>query len=518
MEKWERMLRDRRIILLIGLILLAGLLALRRFELGIEFAGGTQIPITLEKEVQPDVQQEIVNTIKTRLSSFGMTQVNVRAISQKEIYVTVPKSDPQLLNQLSEILKKRGVYEGIVDGKVAISGDDMLPNTIDSRGVYPGKSSATWEVDFAISYPAADRFSKVVFGKGDYPVYMFLDRPKSAGIIIKQNELFSNESISSLEVYRAVRDALRKENDDIQLFVLGDWKDIKAQLANSSNSTIKTIIISNDTSPSIKSELASMNFTIVEKSSEEMTPNYITTKKGYIIEEWRAVGLLSSPTLSPEITGGSISQLYRITGVVYDARTDIALEKAQVEAKNIKSILSGGSLPVNAIVGSITTIPAPLGEEFLKYSLIGAILAFAFVSLVVFSRYRSPKILLPILFTGLIEIMILVCFVGSLGTIDLSAMAGIIASAGTSVDDQIVITDEILRKEQRTAKSKLERAFDIVIKRCTVAIIAMVPLLFSGLVEIIGFAMAAIIGTLLGVLVTRPAYGAIIEILFEEEK
>ncbi len=48
-----------------------------------------------------------------------------------------------------------------------------------------------------------------------------------------------------------------------------------------------------------------------------------------------------------------------------------------------------------------------------------------------------------------------------------------------------------------------------------VAVVAMLPLLLmSGLVEIIGFATATILGSLLGLFISRPAYGAIAERLF----
>jgi preprotein translocase subunit SecD len=39
----------------------------------------------------------------------------------------------------------------------------------------------------------------------------------------------------------------------------------------------------------------------------------------------------------------------------------------------------------------------------------------------------------------------------------------------------------------------------------------MVPLLFSGLVEVIGFAISTMLGSLLGYMLTRPAYAAIVE-------
>jgi len=40
-------------------------------------------------------------------------------------------------------------------------------------------------------------------------------------------------------------------------------------------------------------------------------------------------------------------------------------------------------------------------------------------------------------------------------------------------------------------------------------------LLFSGLVEIIGFATSTILGSLLGLFISRPAYGVIVERIFE---
>ena len=93
-------------------------------------------------------------------------------------------------------------------------------------------------------------------------------------------------------------------------------------------------------------------------------------------------------------------------------------------------------------------------------------------------------------------------------------MAGIIGAIGTGVDAQIVITDEILAqsKSGATLKRKLGNAFYIIFTNATIAVIAMIPLLFfSGLVEIIGFALSTIFGMFIGALITRPAYGAMVE-------
>ena len=77
------------------------------------------------------------------------------------------------------------------------------------------------------------------------------------------------------------------------------------------------------------------------------------------------------------------------------------------------------------------------------------------------------------------------------------------------VDAQIVITDELLKKDQRSTHEKTDHAFTIIRTNVTVAALSMLPLLFSGLVEVIGFAISTIMGAILGYLLTRPAYAVI---------
>ena len=66
---------------------------------------------------------------------------------------------------------------------------------------------------------------------------------------------------------------------------------------------------------------------------------------------------------------------------------------------------------------------------------------------------------------------------------DLAAIAGIIAAIGVGVDAQIVITDEMLKKVG-TLNERIEYAFDIIKTNVIVAIVAMLPLLFSELMTL----------------------------------
>jgi preprotein translocase subunit SecD len=81
-----------------------------------------------------------------------------------------------------------------------------------------------------------------------------------------------------------------------------------------------------------------------------------------------------------------------------------------------------------------------------------------------------------------------------------------------------VITDELLKKDDHKVSEKIDLAFGIIKTNAIVAIFSMIPLMFSGLVEIIGFAMSTMLGALLGYLLTRPAYAAIVEKVLDAEK
>ena len=67
-----------------------------------------------------------------------------------------------------------------------------------------------------------------------------------------------------------------------------------------------------------------------------------------------------------------------------------------------------------------------------------------------------------------------------------------------------------------TLSERLKKAFFVVFGAAGTIIAAMLPLLFSGFGFLTGFALTTIIGTLVGVLVTRPAFGVIAERLVSD--
>ncbi|MFH1306351.1 MAG: hypothetical protein ABIH83_01680 [Candidatus Micrarchaeota archaeon] len=522
-------LKDTRVLLLIVLTLAAiGWVFLNGgpfdggLKFGIDFSGGLRIPIMLEQPIDPLTMQEMVDNVKIRATTFGLTEVRVTPIGDDEIWVEVPKTNPKLVSDIEKILSKQGVYRGIVDGKVAVTGDSLYPDTVrrESTSYYTGSD---WVIAFALTTEGQQHFTQTVRGKGNYPLYMYLDRPNDAILVISREDLLKHSYIEGLEVNITEEDAIKLainalhlEGSPIPLYIEEelnlqfDEEDILPATNNTK------AVISQDAPQELKEKLTSLGFEVVEKTSEDMQPSYIPTNTalGFVINRWDAVGLKSSPILAPALAEGVPSQSYVITGSAKGKGNEKLLD-ADYSARETMSVLKGGALPVQISLGSVQEVPAKLGQEVLRLSLIGLIFAVICISIMVAIRYRTPAVVLPIIFTSLSEIILLVTIIGFF-SIDLAAMAGIIAAVGVSVDAQIIITDEILkRREGQDVREKLDKAFNIIVTNATVAIIALAPLLlFSGLVEIIGFATVTVMGYILGVSVSRPAYGAVATRLF----
>ncbi|WP_456418508.1 preprotein translocase subunit SecD [Methanocaldococcus infernus] len=221
--------------------------------------------------------------------------------------------------------------------------------------------------------------------------------------------------------------------------------------------------------------------------------------------------LISAPVLSPELTSGKPSPNQVITVGPYPPT-----EEEKAEALAIYTALKSGALPVKVDIEYTYSISPEFGRELLKGIYIAIALAFIAVSLVVAFRYRSPKLVFPILLTCFSEILIILGIASLINwRIDLPSFAGIVAAVGTGVDNQIVIADEALKGIKRL-KASIKRAFFVIFASASTSIAAMLPLFVLGVGLLKGFALTTIIGILIGIFITRPAYAKIVEELFKK--
>ncbi len=192
--------------------------------------------------------------------------------------------------------------------------------------------------------------------------------------------------------------------------------------------------------------------------------------------------------------------------------------------KRLQTVLITGSLPVKLSIIKTDALSPSLGKEFLMNAIWIAIISELVVAAIVILRYRKIKIAIPII-TIITSEILLILGIASLfkQNIDIAGIAGIIVAIGTGVDDQIIITDELMHKGKDdedsflTWSQRIKRAFFIVVAACMATIASMIPLLFAGAGLLKGFAITTIIGVANGVLVTRPAFAEMMEILLNED-
>lgn len=514
-------LKDKRILTLI-IIAVAFLLLdfIYGIHLGIEFIGGTQIPVMLEHSVNITTMTQLITSLNQRLSTFGLQQVTIEGIGNSEVYVVIPKASLSEINLTTSIINSQGRFDGIVNGHEAINGSDILSGSIGALQPQVINNSVIWQVDFFITNSAEKPFAHAVFGQGNKPIYMFLDRPTSAIVLINSSLLNNGSSvlINSASKLKAMQSALEYKNNTIPVIATSNSQSsIKAAETFFLNNKgkYKKVIMSYNLNSSLISYIKSLNYSIIFENNANMTPTFISSGiNSTIVDSWSAVGLISSPILSPSLANGNVSNSFQISGAAPLNITSIQakINYAQNESKKIVSVLSGGALPVAVITESPTIMPPTLGSRFLFISAIAGIIAIIFVSIFMVLRYKKIFLVAPILLTTIMEVFIIVSVIGLVGTIDLAAVAGIIAVVGTGVDAQIIITDEILnRGHELTTKTILNNAFYIVWIDAGLLVMAMLPLFFStSLVSVIGFSESTIFGALLSIFITRPAYGAIV--------
>jgi preprotein translocase subunit SecD len=189
----------------------------------------------------------------------------------------------------------------------------------------------------------------------------------------------------------------------------------------------------------------------------------------------------------------------------------------QSEARDIQIALKAGRLPASLDMSERTSfeVEPALAEEFKLNSLITGILAVLAVAGVVYIRYGDARIAAPMVVTALSEVVLLLGFAAAIGyPLDLSVIAGFIAVIGTGVDDLIIIADEVMAEgdvnSSRVFQSRFRKAFWVIGAAAATTILAMSPLAVLSLGDLQGFAIVTIMGVLVGVLITRPAYGDIL--------
>lgn len=259
----------------------------------------------------------------------------------------------------------------------------------------------------------------------------------------------------------------------------------------------------------LSEEAANKHATITKNLEVNKTPqgNYLSKKLDLYLDDSLVDSLLISEGLK-----GSVTTQISISGSGSGTTREEAYLDAETSMHKLQTVLITGSLPYQLEIVKLDTISPVLGKEFLNSILLAGLISLLAVSIIIFLRYKKVKSSLALLFTSISEVIIILGIASFIDwNLDLPSIAGILATIGTGIDQQIIVLDESRQDKNLSIKQRMKRAFGIILGAYFTALVAMFPLLWAGAGLLKGFAITTIIGITAGVLITRPAFTDIVK-------
>lgn len=411
-------------------------------RLGIEFTGGTRLLLKMDTNATGEDQRELADQVRDvlsiRMTQLGLPDPQVRTVDigggnyrlQVEVGVTNQ-------SQIRDVIAQEGRFEA----RMPIQVEDEREYTIeDTYNFIWDEENGSVEVS-GETYRPGDRFNL----SEDGPDFVYINNTE------------------------------RYANIEVVTYTGADVQDVgSGQISGSGpyNWRFPTTITSD-----------------AARNVNQIAQNYQTSvgDGGYLIHE---SGEFARMALYVD---GETNSALRMSGVFRQqvltqsqiSGGDETYEKAQQSLENMQAILQSGSLPVSVEVESVTTLSSALGDDFLRASMLAIVGSLVATGFLVTARYQNPKVAIPMVITGAAEVYILLgTWFTTAGTLSLSAIAGIIAAVGTGVDDQIIITDESDREVIQSWTEKMKRAFFVIFTSAASTIGAMSPIIYPGTVSL----------------------------------
>ncbi len=444
---------------------------------GLDLQGGVRAIIALE-DATPEQLQQSISILSSRINSFGLKEMTIRpVIVDNEEYIQLELAGSNEA-QMRDLLEKQGKFDAYIDRTVSLS---------DGKGIL--KVGGT-------DFPVSASEDKITVGETTVSLNQSFTLDVSGTKIDFRYENKTNDTIvlfakvyTGSDIIQILRDAQRS---NVAEAAPGQWQ-FYFTILTSKESAEKFSKITQD---------VPVQFSGLQRD------NYLVSKIYLYLDDKQMdslsidSGLKGSLLTQPQITGPG------------DSKQD-AIDRM----KKLEAILESGALPTKIEIVSIVDVSPTLGEQFMQVALIAIFAAILVVSVIIYLRYKDPRIVIPIILTSGAEVIIIFGVAAMIKwTIDLASIAGILAAIGTGVDAQIVLVDESRQKHEAemSLRRKLEQAFFIIVSSGATTIGAMLPLLFVGAGVIKGFAFTTILGVLVGILVTRPTFSKILEYVRSE--
>jgi len=261
----------------------------------------------------------------------------------------------------------------------------------------------------------------------------------------------------------------------------------------------------------LSSEAAQRHADITDKL--DINGSYLSKKLDFFIDGKKTSSLNIGASLK-----GNVATQIQISGSGTGLTRNEAIDAAEIEMKQLQTILITGSLPFKLEIVKIDRISPNLGEKFVNQILLAGLFAIVAVLILILIRYRRIKVSLALVTVSLSEVVIILGVAALIGwNLDLPSIAGVIAAIGTGIDSQLIILDEARNKHESMVQ-RIKRALFIIVTAFATTFVALLPLTgilgfmgigaaSAGLLK--GFAVTTLIGITTGVLISRPAFAEI---------
>ncbi|MFH0836904.1 MAG: MMPL family transporter [Candidatus Aenigmatarchaeota archaeon] len=432
-----------------------------KISFGLDIEGGVRAvikPQTLEN----DTLERIISTLQTRINIYGLKEAGFRSIkSGDEGFVEITMAGGNR-EELQDLLQRQGKFEAtipiIVETGKLLKFEKEYSITVLNNSVIIGNNTLMQNQTTIID---------------NIPLTILTIENNTANISAK---VFTGNDVV-LVYFDPQKSGIEPVDNGFRWFFLVKLSNEGAQKFSYATSNLDKVF-----SPS---------------GSRLSSSIYL-----YLDDE-----LIDSLTISADLKG-QIIQEPSITGYSSDSK------EAFKTQRKLQTILKSGSLPTKIEIVQMDEVSPNLGTKFLTNIIIAIIAAVIAVSVIVAIRYRKKEIVIPMLATSMSEIVIIFGASVAIGwTIDIASVAAIIAIIGTGIDAQIILVDQAMRegKEVITVKERIKRALFIIFGAGGTVIGAMLPLTILGLGVLRGFAITTILGVLIGIFITRPAFGELIK-------
>ncbi|MDY6762003.1 MAG: hypothetical protein SVY41_03065 [Candidatus Nanohaloarchaea archaeon] len=438
---------------------------------GLDLKGGARVlikPVPEDGKVTDKIIKQTKDTLRTRVSAFGLQEMDIREVGVGgELHIQIELAGANT-SDLTELINRTGRFEAripftVADGTTFDLGDEQYTAQLEGETLTVGGETVQLHESFNLS-------------SGEHTIPFTYSNHTAEGAVISPLA-FSGDDILGVDISNRVS-GIQPTNSGWQFqfqvsITEGAAERVRdiAQAMTGGTTYLRDPTTGNNAKLVLFLDQEQISALNVRSSFQE------------------------SLVQQPVITGGAQSR-----------------EEAVQQMNELKSVLKSGALPVPIKIVRTTRVSPTLGQQFLRTAVTAIIVAILAVALVIYLRYRDPKIVIPLTMTGFSELVMIFGFAAAAGwTIDLPSIAGIIAAIGTGVDDQIIITDERGRRDRRSLKERFKRAFFIIFTSAASTIGAMLPLTRIGAGAITGFAVTTIVGVIIGVSITRPAYARVLQ-------